>query len=167
MRLQLLRCSRTTDDAGMTANILIFHHPITRSVRIVWLCEELGLKYDLDVITVYMATVIRQQMSLLLGMTNIELYLISQRKLQDLKQIKTDEYKQKNPNGLLPAVKIENDFFYESGAIMQIILERFANGKLMPAPNTGQRGAHDKQLLSQSVCCTAIMQIHAFHRCIH
>lgn len=54
MRLQLLRCSRTADVTNMTAaDILIFHHPNTRSVRIVWLCEEIGLKYDLDVITVY------------------------------------------------------------------------------------------------------------------
>ncbi|KAL3158165.1 hypothetical protein ABBQ32_011757 [Trebouxia sp. C0010 RCD-2024] len=94
----------------MTAShILIFHHPSSRSVRIVWLCDELGLKYDVDVI-------------------------------KDLKEIKTDEYKQKNPNGLLPAVKIEGEFYYESGAIMQIILERFANGNLMPAANKKQRG---------------------------
>lgn len=33
---------------------------------------------------------------------------------------------------------------------MQIILERFSDGKLMPAPNTQQRGARDK--LHQSVC---------------
>lgn len=54
-RLQLLRCSRTADDADMTVDILIFHHTSTRSVRVVWLCEELGLKYDLDVITVHIA----------------------------------------------------------------------------------------------------------------
>lgn len=60
--------------------------------------------------------------------------------MQELKRLKSDEYKQKNPNGLLPAVKIGKEFFYESGAIMQIILERFGNGKLAPAPNTSQRG---------------------------
>ena len=38
------------------SDLLIFHHPSSRSVRIVWLCEEIGLKYDLDVITVYIAT---------------------------------------------------------------------------------------------------------------
>lgn len=70
--------------------------------------------------------------------------------LQDLKQIKTDEYKQKNPNGLLPAVKIEGDFYYESGAIMQIILEKFPIDPLMPAPNTKQRGAHDNCICMQA-----------------
>lgn len=34
------------------SDILVFHHPSSRSVRIVWLCEELGLKYDIDVIKV-------------------------------------------------------------------------------------------------------------------
>ncbi|KAL3136738.1 hypothetical protein ABBQ38_005455 [Trebouxia sp. C0009 RCD-2024] len=91
------------------SDILIFHFPSSRSGRIVWLCEELDLKYDLEVI-------------------------------KHIKEIKTDEYKQKNPNGLLPAVKIEGEFYYESGAIMQIILERFAHGKLTPAANTKQRG---------------------------
>lgn len=49
-------------DAGsMTAShILIFHHPSSRSVRIVWLCDELGLKYDVDVIKVCQRTCLRR-----------------------------------------------------------------------------------------------------------
>ena len=56
------------------------------------------------------------------------------------KDLKTDEYKQKNPNGLLPAVKIDDEFYYESGAIMEMILEKFGRGRLAPAPNTKSRG---------------------------
>lgn len=78
--------------------------------------------------------------------------------LQDLKQIKTDEYKRKNPNGLLPAVKIEGEFYYESGAIMQIILEKFSSGTLMPAPNTMQRGA------LQAIPVCLLPYIHASNR---
>ena len=86
--------------------------------------------------------------------------------LQDLKQIKTDEYKQKNPNGLLPAVKIEGEFYYESGAIMQIILEKFSTGTLMPAPNTKQRGARYICMPGTPVCllpCTYA----SHHICIY
>ena len=57
-----------------------------------------------------------------------------------MSQIKSDEYKQKNPNGLLPAVRIDGEFYYESGAIIEFILERFGKGRLAPAPNTAQRG---------------------------
>ena len=35
-----------------SADLLVFHHWHTRSVRIVWLCEDLGVQYDLDVIAV-------------------------------------------------------------------------------------------------------------------
>lgn len=55
-------------------------------------------------------------------------------------ELKTEEYKQKNPNGLLPAVKIDDEFYYESGAIMEMILEKFGRGRLAPAPNTKSRG---------------------------
>lgn len=52
-----LQCAcNITDTAGVanmgSADVLIFHHPASRSVRIVWLCEELGVKYELDVIKV-------------------------------------------------------------------------------------------------------------------
>ena len=50
--LQLLRSNADVFSMG-APNILIFHHPSSRSVRIVWLCDELGLDYDLDVITVH------------------------------------------------------------------------------------------------------------------
>lgn len=93
-----------------SCDVLVFHNPTTRSLRIVWLCEELGLNYELELIK------------------------------DPSKDLKTDEYKQKNPNGLLPAVKIDDEFYYESGAIMEIILDKFGRGKLAPAPNTKSRG---------------------------
>ena len=60
--------------------------------------------------------------------------------LQDLADVKSEGYKQKNPNGLLPAIKVEGAFLYESGAIMPFILERYAHGRLAPAVNSPARG---------------------------
>lgn len=37
---------------GNDEQITVFHNPMSRSTRVVWLCEELGLKYDLDVVKV-------------------------------------------------------------------------------------------------------------------
>ena len=33
-------------------DLVVFHHFQTRSVRVVWLCEELGLDYEVDEIKV-------------------------------------------------------------------------------------------------------------------
>lgn len=35
-----------------SCDVLVVHNPTTRSLRIVWLCEELGLNYELEVIKV-------------------------------------------------------------------------------------------------------------------
>ena len=41
--------------------------------------------------------------------------------MQGLHRLKTDENKQKNPNGLLPAVRLGQEIFYESGVILEIL----------------------------------------------
>ena len=53
-------------------------------------------------------------------------------------------------------MKIEDEFYYESGAIMQIILEKYANGKLMPAANTNQRG-DTKQCMQAEPASTTVV----------
>lgn len=60
--------------------------------------------------------------------------------LQDFSEVKSKSYLQKNSNGLLPAVKVANEFYYESGAIMQFLLEKFGKGKLVPASSSPQKG---------------------------
>ena len=86
----------------------IYHAPNTRSVRILWIFEELGLSYEL------------------------ELY-----KLGD-SEMRTPEYRKIHPMGRVPVLEDGAVKIFESGAIIQYVLEKYGQGKLIPtvdAPN--------------------------------
>jgi glutathione S-transferase len=80
----------------------IFHAPNTRSVRIIWLFEELGLPYELERFT-----------------------------LGD-PAMRTPEYRRVHPMGRVPALQDGDVTIYESGAIVQYVLARYGNGRLAP-----------------------------------
>jgi len=80
----------------------IFHAPNTRSVRIVWLLEELGLPYEIEKF-----------------------------KLGDAK-MRAPEYLKTHPMGRVPALEDGDVTIFESGAIVQYILARYGNGRLAP-----------------------------------
>ncbi|MEM6896598.1 MAG: glutathione S-transferase family protein [Pseudomonadota bacterium] len=81
---------------------LYFTHK-TRSGRVVWLLEELGLKYDLV-------------------------------KLEFSKEgLKSPEHRKRHPLGRVPVLEDGDVMIYESGAIIDYILERHAPGTLKPA----------------------------------
>ena len=88
--------------------IKLYHAPLTRSVRIVWLLEELGLPYQLERVA------------------------FTPRKLP---------FAQKSPYGKVPAIEDGDVRMFESGAIVEYILERHGNGRLAPAPGTAERAA--------------------------
>jgi glutathione S-transferase len=79
------------------------HIPGSRSCRVRWLLEELGLEYDLE------------QLSLADG------------------SLKTEAYRAKNPHGRVPTFEDAGITFFESGAIVQYLLERYGEGRLEPA----------------------------------
>lgn len=81
----------------------LHHAPNTRSVRIVWLLEELGLPYEL------------------------ELY-----KLGD-PAMRAPEYLKVHPMGRVPTLEDGEVRIFESGAIVEYILARHAGGRLRPA----------------------------------
>jgi glutathione S-transferase len=81
----------------------IHHAPNSRSVRAVWLFEELGLPYDL------------------------QLY-----KLGD-PAMRAPEYLQKHPMGRVPAVEDGDVTIFESGAIVEYVLSRHGQGRLRPS----------------------------------
>ena len=81
----------------------IHHAPNSRSTRAVWLCEELGLPFDL------------------------ELY-----KLGD-PAMRAPEYLAKHPMGRVPAVEDGDTVIFESGAIVEYILTRHGGGRMRPA----------------------------------
>ena len=76
----------------------IYHAPNTRSIRIVWLFEELGLPYELELF-----------------------------KLGDA-AMRTPEYRKVHPMGRVPALQDGEQVIFESGAIIQYVLARHAGG---------------------------------------
>ena len=92
--------------------IKIFHVPVTRSMRVIWLCEELALPYEIvpiDFSPVYRAT---------------------------------PEWRRLNPVGKVPAMTDGDFSMFESGAMLEYLLERYGQGRLRPAPGTPASGKY-------------------------
>ena len=81
----------------------LYHCPGSRSIRIVWLLEELGLEYEL--------------VSMPLGDA----------------QMRTPEYLAIHPAGRVPALEDGDVTLFESGAIVQYLLARYGKGAMVPA----------------------------------
>ena len=90
----------------------IYHVPMTRSFRVLWLCEELGLPYEAiatDFSPAYRAT---------------------------------PEWRALNPVGKVP-VMIDGDLvMFESGAMVQHILNRYGDGRLAPKSSTNEHALY-------------------------
>ena len=81
----------------------VHHIPNTRSVRVIWLLEELGLKYD------------------------VEKYELNP------KSLRTEEYTKIHPMNRVPSLEDGDVTMFESGAIVQYLLARYGEGRLQPA----------------------------------
>ncbi len=90
--------------------IKLYHSPRTRSVRIYWLLEEPGLPYELKTVDFTPET------------------------------LKSSEYLQVNPLGKVPSIQDNGLTMFESGAILEYILEKYGKGRLAPAPGAPARG---------------------------
>lgn len=91
--------------------ITIYHVPSTRSARVIWLCEELGLPYEVVAVDFY----------------------------SDYR--KSPEWRRLNPIGKVPAMTdLDADgnrfSMFESGAMVHYLLERYGGGRLQPTPGT-------------------------------
>ena len=85
-------------------NMLKLHFaPNSRAGRILWLLEELQLEYKLNKMKFHPS------------------------------DLKSDEHKKRHPLGRVPVLEDGDISIYESGAIVEYILERHAPGKLKPA----------------------------------
>ena len=84
----------------------IFHASNTRSVRVVWLCEELGLDYELEKF-----------------------------KLGD-GSMRAPEYLKIHPMARVPSIQDGDVTIFESGAIVEYILEKYGNGRLHPGTDS-------------------------------
>ena len=84
----------------------IHHAPNSRSVRALWLFNELGLPYEL------------------------EIYPLGD------KSMRTSEYLKVHPLGRVPALEDGDVTIFESGAIVQYVLEKYGDGTMVPAPGS-------------------------------
>ena len=88
--------------------IKLYHSPMSRSVRVVWLLEELGLPYE----------------------------LVS----APLEPPAPRPFAQKNPTGKVPAIEDDGVTMFESGAIVEYVLEKYGEGRLAPPVGSPLRG---------------------------
>lgn len=84
----------------------IYHVKGTRAIRVIWLCEELGVPYEVTVID--MAPTFRN----------------------------SPEWRKLNPTGKVPAMTDGDLTMFESGAMVDYVLERYGEGRLIPKPGT-------------------------------
>jgi glutathione S-transferase len=96
------------------ADMLTVHHlGISQSERIVWLCEELGLEYDLKRYA---------------------------RRADN--RLAPDEYKALHPMGIAPVITDGDLVLGESGAICDYICARHGDGRLTPGPDDADFADH-------------------------
>ena len=90
--------------------IILYHVAMTRSVRVRWALEELGLAYEIATLN------------------------------REAGDLASPEYLQLNPFGRVPAITDQsgNDqiVLFESGAIIEYLLERYDDGTLKPQTGT-------------------------------
>ena len=87
----------------------VYHAPLTRSVRIYWLLEELAIAYELATVPFQSGTI---------------------------------PFGQATPVGKLPSIEDGDLTMFESGAILEYIIERYGNGRLAPPPGSPLRGQY-------------------------
>ena len=90
----------------------VYHLPRSRSLRVLWLLEELGLSYDVE---------------------SLE-YVPG--------KFGGDDYSKVHPLNKVPALADDNMVMFESVAIMQYILGKYGDGKLSPAIDSPEYGPY-------------------------
>lgn len=89
--------------------IKLYHAQLTRSIRIIWLLEELGIHYEL-------ATVAFKP--------------------------PRHSFEQATPTGKFPALEDDGMVMFESGAILEYVIEKYGKGRLAPAIGSPDRGPY-------------------------
>jgi len=92
--------------------IKLYHASKTRSVRVLWLLEELGVPYELALVPFTQEA------------------------------LKSPAFLRVNPCGSLPAIEDGEVTMFESGAIVEYVLERYGNGRLAPPAGSPARARY-------------------------
>ena len=88
--------------------VTVYHVKGTRSVRVIWLCEELAIPYRVEVVDFSPA------------------------------YRNSAEWRSKSPTGKVPAMTDGALTMFESGAIADHLLERYGEGRLVPETGTDE-----------------------------
>ena len=94
--------------------IRIHHAKSTRSVRNIWLCEELGLAYE--AVAIDFSPGYRE----------------------------SPDWRAKHPQGKVPVMEDGEVTIFESCAINQYLLDRYGEGRLQPAPGTAEAARYQQ-----------------------
>lgn len=86
--------------------IKIYHVPRTRGIRAIWALEELGLPYEVEIID--FGAEFRA----------------------------SPAWRSKNPTGKVPAMEDDDFTMFESGAMVQYLLDKYGHGQLQPEIGT-------------------------------
>ena len=100
------------EDWERVLSLTLFHSPGTRSIRVLWLLEEMGLPYEL------------------------------QSKKYDSAYFASDEFRAINPMGKVPALYDDGELIIESTAIMEYLLHRYGPSPLAVPPDDPEYGAY-------------------------
>jgi len=95
-------------------DITLYYCAETRATRIRWLLEELELPYQLHIIDIFAGA----------G--------------------QAPEYQKIHPYGQVPAIKIDDEVIYESGAICNVLADRFPAKRLAPKLNSQERAQYEQ-----------------------
>jgi glutathione S-transferase len=93
--------------------LTVHHLRISQSERIVWLCEELGLDYELKLYT-----------------------------RRSDNNLAPDEYKALHPMGIAPVITDGDLVLGESGAICEYIDRKYGGARLSPGPDSADFAGH-------------------------
>jgi len=92
--------------------VTLYHAPRTRSARIYWLLEELGIPYEI------------KQVAFVPPLPPAKVFA------------------QGTPAGKFPTIEDGDFVMFESGAILEYLIEKYGKGRLAPAPGTPLRGPY-------------------------
>lgn len=91
----------------MTAALIVHHLGVSQSERIVWLCEELGIPYELKIYA-----------------------------RDPVTRLAPAAYKALHPMGIAPVITDGDTVLGESGAIVEYIIAKYGNGRLTVGPDS-------------------------------
>ena len=86
--------------------VTIYHSPLSRSVRVLWLAEEIGLAYRLETVEMFSA------------------------------EMQRPEFLAVHPQGKVPAIDDDGFILWETSAIFDYLITKYSDGSLIPPRDT-------------------------------